>query len=572
MKKWMCVVVVFLLASALYQPPIKATSAFSDVSPKYLFYDEIMYLSQEKIINGYGDNSFAPGETVTRAAAAAMIGRALGLDGTQRPSGFKDVSKESFASGYIESAVTEGIIQGFTDGTFKPNQTVTRGQMALFIYRAFQLVPGAQNTYKDVIVGTVAYNAISMVSTNGITMGYNDHTFRPYDGITRGQFSAFLARTLDPSFVSEVPSEANYVNFLNVGNGDSILIRHPNGKYMLIDAGSKGEDMVRELKDLRVTKIDTFVATHPDPDHIGGADTVIRNYGVEHVIDSGQPGDTEEYAAYLKAIEDMSVSHRKAKVGENISLDPDVQSKVLWVDQQAENIDNGSIVLKLDFSGISYLLMGDAGKPVEDQLLSSFNLKSDVLKVSTTDMKDASSAAFLKEVNPRESVLSYDESNPNGFPSDEVRARIGEYSDEVLTTPFGDTVRTFVDREGTLFVGNEESDNDVIKITEPYVNTSDDVKITVKNLQNEMIALTNKGDTAVNLGGWKIVSVNGNQVYTFPQEFILYSRASVYVTSGPNAIDNPSFYMKWTNANIWNNEGDAAELYDSSGKLIHRLP
>lgn len=572
MKKWICVVVVFLFASGVYQPPIKATSAFSDVSTKYLFYDEIMYLSQEKIINGYGDDSFAPGDTVTRAAAAAMIGRALGLDGTQRSSGFKDVAKESFASGYIESAVDKGIIQGFTDGTFKPNQTVTRGQMALFIYRAFQLVPGAQNTYKDVIVGTVAYNAISMVSTNGIAMGYTDNTFRPYDGITRGQFSAFLARTLDPSFVSEVPSEANYVYFLNVGNGDSILVRHPNGKYMLIDAGSNGEDMVRELKDLRVTKIDTFVATHPDPDHIGGAETVIRDYGVEHVIDSGQSGDTEEYTAYLKAIEDTGVSHRTAKVGENLALDPGVRSKVLWVDQNAENIDNGSIVLKLDFSGISYLLMGDAGKLVEDQLLSSYHLKSDVLKVSTTVAKDASSAAFLKEVDPRESVLSYDESNPNGFPSEEVRERIGEYSDEVLSTPFGDTVRTIVDREGTLFVGNEKSDNDVIKITEPYVNTSDDVKITVKNLQSEMIALTNTGDTAVNLGGWKIVSVNGNQVYTFPQEFILYSRGSVYVTSGPDAIDNPSFYMKWTNANIWNNAGDAAELYDSSGKLIHKLP
>ena len=82
---------------------------------------------------------------MTRAAAAIMIGRALDLNGEQRKTKFPDVGAEQVASGYIASAVAEGIIQGYPDGTYRPNETVTRGQMAIFLSRAFDLTVEAMH-------------------------------------------------------------------------------------------------------------------------------------------------------------------------------------------------------------------------------------------------------------------------------------------------------------------------------------------------------------------------------------------------------------------------------------------
>jgi competence protein ComEC len=103
--------------------------------------------------------------------------------------------------------------------------------------------------------------------------------------VTCGLFSAFMARTLEPSFRSKPAMD---VKFLDVGQGDAILIEYPNGKNALIDACRSVSVIDAALKAEGIRKIDTFIATHPDADHIGGAEFVIKNYGVTKVIDSGQ--------------------------------------------------------------------------------------------------------------------------------------------------------------------------------------------------------------------------------------------------------------------------------------------
>lgn len=107
--------------------PFAQAASFKDVSTGYTFYNEINYLVEKEIIQGYPDGAFRPNQGVTRAQAAIMIGRALGLDGTKKATQFSDVSAELSASGFIQAAADKGIIQGFTDGTFRPNTTVTRG-------------------------------------------------------------------------------------------------------------------------------------------------------------------------------------------------------------------------------------------------------------------------------------------------------------------------------------------------------------------------------------------------------------------------------------------------------------
>ena len=94
---------------------------------------EINFLLDKKIIAGYEDGTFKPTRNVNRGEAAIMLGRALNLDGTQRPTSFSDVNASSKASGYIQSAVKKGIISGYEDGTFKPADTISRVEMAYLL-------------------------------------------------------------------------------------------------------------------------------------------------------------------------------------------------------------------------------------------------------------------------------------------------------------------------------------------------------------------------------------------------------------------------------------------------------
>lgn len=183
-----------VLAAFVWIPTenVGATSIqFSDISEKHNNYEDIMYLLENEIIapaKTYGVN-----DIVTREEVAVMIAKAVGLDGAQRPTKFSDVPEYSPNSGYIQSAVEQGIIKGYDDGEFKPNVKVTRGQMAIFIARAFNL-PSGDYTFKDVPKNNIAYEAVQQLVAAGITNGYDDGTFRPSNKLTRGHISAFLAR------------------------------------------------------------------------------------------------------------------------------------------------------------------------------------------------------------------------------------------------------------------------------------------------------------------------------------------------------------------------------------------
>ena len=98
------------------------------------------------------------------------------------------------------------------------------------------------------------------------------------------------------------------------------------------------------------------------------------------------------------------------------------------------------------------------------------------------------------------------------------------------------------------------------------------VSIISKDLEGEKVIIKNNGNTDVDMSDWKLISVVGNQIFTFPDGFILKKGQTVTITSGKNAYSNPPSVLKWTNANIWNNKGDPAKLVDSEGRVISTLP
>ena len=207
---------------------VKGTTTFSDISTSHRAYEQITYLAQGGIISADdSSNNFHSNKYVTRADVVTWIGRALNLNGKVTSSKFKDVRSSHPAAGYIQSAVNEGIVSGYTDGSFKPDKLVTRGEMALFISRAFDY--GGTNSSLD---------AMKIIMNNGIAQGYTNGYFGAYDNIIRADFAVFLARAIDyqQRINSTLPisGEVKYVttDHLNVRTG-------PSTKYASISKLSK---------------------------------------------------------------------------------------------------------------------------------------------------------------------------------------------------------------------------------------------------------------------------------------------------------------------------------------------
>lgn len=193
---------ILLIGALLFGAASSSASAqgFTDIHKGTNFYDEMLYLYNEGIIQGFDNGEFRPGVAVNRAQAAIMIGRVLGYSDEPRESSFTDVGKSTTGSGYIQTAYENGIISGYGDNTFRPGETVTRGQMAIFLARALDMKDEAVVPFSDVSIQMEAYRSIRQIISFGVTEGYTDGTFQPEKQVTRAQFSAFLARAVSDDF------------------------------------------------------------------------------------------------------------------------------------------------------------------------------------------------------------------------------------------------------------------------------------------------------------------------------------------------------------------------------------
>ena len=210
MKRFTTFAVAITLSVGVAIHPAAAATSFPDVPKTDRFHDEIQYLVNEEISSGYSNGTFQPTRNVTRGEAAIMIGRMLHYDGTPRSTRFKDVTAQHGASGYISDLATYGILTGFSDGTFRPNQQMTRGDMAIILARAFNIETESIRKFKDVGDQMKAYESIRHIAGDFITTGYPDGTFRPTSKVTREQFSAFIARGLSAEFKQRTVKKDGY--------------------------------------------------------------------------------------------------------------------------------------------------------------------------------------------------------------------------------------------------------------------------------------------------------------------------------------------------------------------------
>lgn len=392
---------------------------FQDVPKTNYNYSDIEYLVDKNVIDP--GSKYNPTATATRMDVILMLAKALKLDNTPKETGFKDVPKSHKYSGYIYTATKAGIINGYPDGTFKPDLKVTRGHMAAFIARAYQLPKGTQ-TFKDVPKGHTAYEAVKQLAKAGITTGYTDGTFKPENNLSKTHLATFIARAVRYKETGRTTLKEMKVHFINVGQGDSIFIQTPNGKNILVDGGNTfaGDEVVNYLKSLKVNKIDYVVATHPDADHIGGLVDVFNAFQVDNFIDSGKVHTTDTYVNVLNAVKKEGSNYRQAKMGEYLSIDSLLNIQVLNVNAYAEDMNDASIVLKVSYNDIDTLLTGDADQQVESQMVQKYNVESEILKAGHHGSNTSSSLSFLRAVKPETVILSYGKDNSYGHPHSEV--------------------------------------------------------------------------------------------------------------------------------------------------------
>lgn len=430
MKRLVSILLAAVLMISLF-PLSSANAAYSDVPSTHGFYQEIMFLKSKGVV---GDAAkFGVNNKVTREEVAVMVSKAVGLSGKQTSTKFKDVPASLASSGYINSAVKEGIIQGFPDGTFKPKEIVNRGQMAIFLARGFKLTDESKTVFKDISTNMASYSSIKKIVQKNITVGYPDGTFKPNDSLTKGQIAAFLARAM--GFQKSVAKEMK-VHFINVGQGDSILIQSPNGKNMLVDGGAKsaGDQVVTFLKSKGVSKLDYVVATHPDADHISGLISVLNTIPVSNFVDTGQAHTTQTYLEMLTLIDNKNINYIVPKAGDKIALDSAIVINVLNTAEQGDDNNEASIVLQVQYNSMSFLLMGDADTGQEKEIMAKYSVRSTVLKAGHHGSNTSSSAEFINAVNPKETILSYGKENSYGHPHKEVVANLQKVNSKIYST------------------------------------------------------------------------------------------------------------------------------------------
>lgn len=238
--------------------------------------------------------------------------------------------------------------------------------------------------------------------------------------------------------VSTVDSKENLlVHFLDVGEGDSILLQFA-GKNVLIDGGepNMGSRVVSYLKDHGVSGLDLVVATHPHSDHIGGLIEVLKTFPVKQVLDSGQKNTSQIYENFLTIIDQKNIPFKIAERGQKINLDPRLNINVLSPTKiKLGDLNDNSIVLKLTYGNVSFLFVGDAGKPEENSLLSSgYNLHANILKVGHHGSSESSSPKFLQVVSPKVSIIETGANNQYGDPAPVTLKSLGKIGSTIYRT------------------------------------------------------------------------------------------------------------------------------------------
>ena len=237
----------------------------------------------------------------------------------------------------------------------------------------------------------------------------------------------------------ERPDGVVQIYFLDVGQGDCILLRTDGGD-VLVDAGpERDQDLLCiRLEQLGVRELALAIFTHPDEDHIGGADGVLSQASAREVWLSGAPMENESAQRLQSVLDARQITVREVSAGDFCEIGG-VKFSVLspFANSGETDTNASSIVVMADYGETELLLTGDMGVAEEMALLSAYSaayLDCDIYKVAHHGSNTSSSEALLETITPQYAVISCGADNSYGHPFGEILVRLEKYGATVLRT------------------------------------------------------------------------------------------------------------------------------------------
>lgn len=243
------------------------------------------------------------------------------------------------------------------------------------------------------------------------------------------------------------------VDFIDVGQGDAILLRSSAGIHILIDGGTEpaGRDIVVPyLQSLGIDHLDVVVATHPHADHIGGLIPVLETFSIGEVWADGQLHTTRTYERFLTVVLAQEIPFYLARAGTSLVLGGFDEFTFLHPEEPLlSSLNNNSTVVRVVRSSTALLFTGDLEQEGEQSLLvGQAELKADILKVGHHGSSTSSTKPFLEAVQPGIAVISCGRDNSYGHPHDEVLQRLAALGIKVYRTDDQGTIQIRIEAAG----------------------------------------------------------------------------------------------------------------------------
>ena len=259
------------------------------------------------------------------------------------------------------------------------------------------------------------------------------------------------------------PVQEVKVHFIDVGQADSIYIQLPDNNDILIDGGNTadGSTVVNYLRSQNVDDIELMIATHPHEDHIGGLPAVLDAFFVVQIIDSGKTASTKTYSNYATAAkaegcpweEDMGQTYTWG----NNTL------QILTGQESWKNVNDYSVISRLDCGDIEFLFTGDAETPAELNLKG--DISAEILKVGHHGSKSSTSPGFLFRVNPEVAVISVGAGNTYGHPAAETLDKLQAAAVKIYRTDLNGNI--IVTTDGKTYAVTTQKASTSVSIVQP---------------------------------------------------------------------------------------------------------
>lgn len=243
------------------------------------------------------------------------------------------------------------------------------------------------------------------------------------------------------------------IHVMDVGQGDGILLRTPDGKNYLLDTGSAGarRKIFPYFEKLGITHLDGIIISHSHSDHAGGLAHFAGRYEIGALYSSGFFHSTGRNRKALKKLQELGVAHKALRRGDTLDLTAGVNIQILhppksWEGRQ-DQVNDFSLVFRLSYGEMDFMFTGDGEKATENTILKSkMEVRSEFLKVGHHGSVTSTSPAFLDAVSPTYAVISCGRGNSFNHPHEPT---IKKLVDERHIALF----RT--DQQGTILVTSD---------------------------------------------------------------------------------------------------------------------